>query len=283
MSLWFYEYQTPDLELCTRVRRTLAAEHTGFQELLLLDTQEFGRALVLDGAVQTTVRDEYIYHEMLAHVPLFTHPRPRQVLVVGGGDGGTVREALKHPGVEQVRLVEIDRRVVEVAREHLPEISCGLDDPRVEIIYGNGVDYLQEHPDQFDVILVDSPDPVGPARALFTPDFYGLVRRSLREDGLFAAQTESPFFNQDLIPGVYRSIAALFPVARLYLAFVPTYPGGIWSFTLGSREHDPLSVLMDQAPVATRYYTAALHRAAFVLPRYVEELLEQEGEDPDAS
>lgn len=273
MALWFYEFQTPNLEFCTRIKRTIHTENTDFQELLVVDTHEFGRTLVLDGAIQTTVRDEFIYHEMLAHVPLFTHPNPKNVLVIGGGDGGTVREILKHPQVEKVRLVEIDCRVVEVAKEYLPEISGGLDDPRVEVLYEDGIKFLQNPPELFDIILVDSSDPVGPAVGLFTREFYQSIYDALKPDGLFVAQTESPFFNHDIIPDIFQSIAATFSITRMYLAFVPTYPGGIWSFTMGSKQYDPLSVLEQETTIPTRYYTSRLHRAAFVLPRYVEEML----------
>ena len=273
-NLWFYENQTPNLEFCTRVKETLYTEKTPFQELAILNTHEFGRTLVLDGAIQTTIRDEFIYHEMITHVPLFTHPEPKEVLVIGGGDGGTIREVLKHKEVEKARLVEIDRRVVELSRQYLPEISCGLDDPRVEILYEDGIKHLKEARDKYDVILVDSPDPVGPAVGLFTREFYQSVYDALKEDGLFVAQTESPFFNQDIIPGIFKNIKSIFPITRMYLAFVPTYPGGIWSFTLGSKDYDPLSTLTQKTPIPTRYYTSRLHRAAFVLPRYVEELLE---------
>ena len=274
MNLWFHEPQTPDLGFHTRVKKTLHKETTQYQDLMVIDTNQFGRTLVLGEAVQTTIKDEFIYHEMLAHVPLFTHPKPKKVLIIGGGDGGTVREALKHPSIEKIVLVEIDRRVVEVAKEFLPEISCGLDDPKVELVYEDGIAYLQENKEEFDVILVDSPDPVGPAVGLFAEEFYKSIYDSLHPEGLFTAQTESPFFNKDLIRRVYRSIKGIFPIAMLYLAVIPTYPGGLWSFTMGSKDHDPMSLLSQQTNISTKYYTKRLHRSSFILPRFVEELLD---------
>jgi spermidine synthase len=275
MTLWFYEKQTPHLEFCTHVKKTLYTETTEFQDLKVLDTHEFGRTLVLDGAIQTTIRDEFIYHEMITHVPLFTHPNPEKVLVIGGGDGGTVREVLKHSQVKKVHLVEIDRRVVEVAKEYLPEISCAVDDPRVDIFFEDGIQYIQKSSEKYDVVLVDSPDPVGPAVGLFSHNFYRSIYDILTADGLFVAQTESPFFNQELIRSVYHTIDSIFPVAMLYLISIPTYPGGAWTFTMGSKEHHPLSFSKQMTTIPTRYYTARLHRAAFVLPRFLEDLIAQ--------
>jgi spermidine synthase len=275
VSLWFYENQTPHLEFCTRVKKTLHTETTQFQELKVLDTYEFGRVLVLDGAIQTSVQDEFIYHEMLTHVPLYTHPNPQRVLVIGGGDGGTIREVLKHDEVKEAHLVEIDRRVVETAQEYLPEISGQLAARPVEIFFEDGLKFIQKCREEYDVILVDSPDQVGPAVELFSGEFYRDIHKALKPDGLFVAQTESPFFNQDLIHRVFNDVKDIFPVARLYLTSIPTYPGGAWTFTLGSKEHHPLSFSKQDTAIATRYYTPRLHRAAFVLPRFLEEILEK--------
>lgn len=278
MNLWIYEAHGPNLRLYYRVNKLLAQKRTAYQELVVVDTAEFGRSLILDGAFQTTVKDEFIYHEMIAHVPLFTHPRPEKVLVVGGGDGGTVRETLKHPTVKEVHLAEIDAEVVAAAREFLPEISCGLADERVHIHYTDGIKYVAEHSDTFDVIIIDSSDPVGPAVGLFTPEFYASIARALKPDGLFVAQTESPWLNRDVVPQIYAGVRASFPITRMYLAYVPTYPGGIWSFTLGSKKYDPLAVDPASIPdLGFRYYTPELHRAAFALPRFAAQLLEGGG------
>ncbi|HHV63238.1 MAG TPA: polyamine aminopropyltransferase [Firmicutes bacterium] len=277
MELWFTENQTNDLKLSCRITRTLHREKTEFQDLAVVDTVEYGRMLVLDGAIQTTVKDEFVYHEMIAHVPMLAHPAPEKVLVIGGGDGGTVREILKHPGVREVTLVEIDRRVIEVSRDLLPETSCGLGDPRVNIRIEDGIKYVKETRRAYDVIIVDSSDPIGPAVGLFSYDFYKAVFEALADDGMFVAQTESPFLNQNLIRQVYADISKAFPVAKLYLAPVPTYPGGLWSFTAGSKVYDPAEPrdVGEKRPedLETRYYTREVHRAAFVLPPFVAELL----------
>ncbi len=273
MELWYTERQTEHLGITCKVERTLLVEKTPFQELAVLETAQFGRMLVLDGMVQTTERDEFVYHEMIAHVAMQTHPDPRRVCVIGGGDGGAVREVLKYPGVERVTLVEIDRRVVEASREYLPTISSGLSDPRVECLFADGIEHVRERKGAYDVILVDSTEPVGPAVGLFSERFYASCYDSLTERGVLVAQTESPFFNEEILRKAARAIGRVFPVSRTYLASVPTYPSGLWSFTLGSKGVDPLEVEPNLEGIPTRYYTERVHRAAFALPRFVEELL----------
>jgi spermidine synthase len=211
---------------------------------------------------------------MISHVPLFTHKNPKKVLVVGGGDGGVIREIIKHPSVEKAVLVEIDRRVVEVSKEYLPQISCALEDPKVEVFCEDGIKYVQDHKNEFDVIMVDSTDPVGPAVGLFQADFYKSIYAALKDDGIFVAQTESPFFNKDLIRNVFSDIKSIFPITRLYTAFIPTYPSGCWTFTMGSKKYDPLDAdtsKMDS--LDTKYYCADAHKGAFMLPKFVRELV----------
>ncbi len=277
MDLWFTEKQTPSVGITCKVLRTLHREKTPFQDITVLDTEQFGRMLVLDGMVQTTLYDEYAYHEMLAHVPLNTHPRPCRVLIVGGGDGGTAREVLRHPQVEKVTLVEIDRRVVEISRRFLPELACSFDHPKMEVFFEDGVEYVKKKEGVYDVILVDSPEPIGQAARLFSTEFYEGIFRALRPDGLFAAQTESPFFNRDLISSVFQKVSRLFPITKLYLTVVPTYPSGLWSFTIGSKKFDPEAVDPKEIPsFPLRYYNSDVHFASFKLPDFVKELLCQE-------
>lgn len=273
MSIWFTEKQTPNVGITCKVNATLHVEQTPFQHLSILETEQFGRMLVLDGMVMTTSGDEFVYHEMIAHVPLFAHPNPQQVLIIGGGDGGTLREVAKHPAVQRIVMVEIDARVVETSRQFLPELSSALDDARAEIRYEDGIVYAAQHPDQFDVILVDSTEPIGPAAGLFSRDFYQSVFAALKPDGLFCAQTESPFFNRDLIRRSYRDIADIFPIARLYLGSIPTYPSGLWSFTIGSKQLDPVKPQRLPESQGFRYYTPELHQACFTLPKFVSDLL----------
>jgi spermidine synthase len=278
MNSWFTELQMPDLALSCRIKKMLHYEKTPFQELTVYDTVQFGRMLVLDDVIQTTVKDEFVYHEMIVHVGLNTHSHPRRVLVIGGGDGGTVREILRCPKVEKVTLVEIDGKVIEAARQFLPEISCGLNDPRVEIVVDDGIKHVQNCSGIYDMIVIDSTDPVGPAEGLFSASFYRDVFKALTGDGLFVAQTESPFFNEDLIKRVFKDISGIFPLTRLYHACVPTYPGGLWTFTMGSKKYDPLQVEVEKLPdLGTRYYSPAIHESCFILPPFVADLLDLKG------
>ncbi|MEW6541854.1 MAG: polyamine aminopropyltransferase [Bacillota bacterium] len=270
MHLWFTEKQNDNFAIGYRVKETLHTETTPFQHLAVLDTVPFGRTLVLDGIVQTSVVDEYVYHEMITHVPLNTHPDPRRVLIVGGGDGGTLREVAKHPAVEKATLVEIDERVIAAAKKYLPELACGFDSPKAEVVIGDGIKYVAEHKNTFDLVIVDSTDPIGPAVGLFSPEFYRSIHDALRDEGLFVAQTESPYFNTDLILRIYRDIAGIFPLARTYWACIPTYPGAMWSFTIGSKKHDPALVAPEKIrEYGTRYYTPEIHRAGFAMPRFL--------------
>ncbi|MEW6047813.1 MAG: polyamine aminopropyltransferase [Bacillota bacterium] len=284
MELWFTEKQLPALGITCRVTRALEVRKTEYQQLAVLETEPWGRMLVLDGMIQLTQADEFIYHEMLAHVPLAAHGRVRRVLVVGGGDGGTVREVLRHPGVEEVVLAEIDAEVVEVCRRFFPETASCLDDPRVRLSIGDGIAHVAEHPATYDAILVDSTEPVGRAVGLFSREFYASCRSALRPGGILAAQTESPFYNKELITRCSEAMRDVFGRAWLYLAPVPTYPSGLWSFTVASLGPDPSRPAADDgwAVPGLRYYSRAVHRAAFVLPPFVEALVAP-GTDAPAS
>jgi len=274
MELWYTEKQTENLGYSCKITKTLHTEKTDFQDLDMIETTQWGTMLVLDGMVMTTDKDEFVYHEMISHVALNTHPAPKKVMVIGGGDGGAIREIIKHPSVEKATLVEIDRRVVELSKEYLPAISCALDHPKVEVLYEDGIKHIKERKNYYDVILVDSTEPIGPAVGLFTVDFYQAVFDALKEDGIMVAQSESPFVNADLISDMHKRISGIFPVTRLYLASIPTYPSGLWSFTLGSKKHDPIN-FDDSTKLTyeTKYYTPKLHKAAFQLPKFVEDLL----------
>lgn len=274
MDLWYTEFQTPNVGITCKTKKTYHTEKTEFQDLALIETEQFGRMLVLDGTVQTTIEDEFVYHEMISHVPLFTHKNPKKVLVIGGGDGGAIREIIKHPSVEKAVLCEIDGRVIEVSKEYLPEISCALSDKRVEVLVADGIKYVQDNKGQFDVIMVDSTDPVGPAVGLFAVDFYKAIYEALKEDGIFVAQTESPFFHKELIKSVYKDISSIFPITKLYTCAIPTYPSGFWSFTMGSKKYDPLETDISKIPeLDTKYYCPELHKAVFALPKFAADLV----------
>jgi len=273
MDLWFTEKQTAGVGLTCKVRRTLHSETTPFQTLDVIETEEFGRMLVLDGMVQTTERDEFVYHEMIAHIAMQTHPNPERVAVIGGGDGGAVREVLKYRSVKEVRLIEIDERVVEASRSYFPTLSQGLGDPRVTCLYVDGIEHVKNNPQTYDVILIDSTEPVGPAIGLFEQPFYNSVFNSLTEHGVMVAQTESPFFNGDILKKAFSAVRATFPISRLYLASIPTYPSGLWSFTIGSKSVDPLKAQVSLAGIETRYFTEGIHKSAFELPKFVQALV----------
>ena len=271
---WFIEKHTPHAGLSLAIRERLLDEQTPFQRIEVLDTHEFGRMMLLDGCVMFTDRDEFVYHEMIVHVPMLTHPAPKDVLIIGGGDGGSVREALKHPGVESVQLVEIDEGVINASRKYFPALVTGLDDPRVSIQCMDGFQFLDDHQDAFDVILVDSIDPVGEAAKLFTTSFYAKVKASLRAGGCAAFQSESPFYSTSVLAEMQQRLGEGFKVVRPYTAFIPTYPSGLWSFTFTSDSMDPLQRFPERMPPhldGLRYLNAGVFRAAFALPNYIRE------------
>lgn len=275
MSIWFTEKQTEHFGITARITKTYVSEKTDFQQLDMVETAEFGNMLLLDGMVMTTEKDEFVYHEMVAHVPLHTHPNPENVLVVGGGDGGVIREILKHPEVKKATLVEIDGKVIEYSKQYLPTIAGALDDPRVDVQVADGFMHIAKSENEYDVIMVDSTEPVGPAVNLFTKGFYEGISKALKDDGVFVAQTDNPWFQKSLIKNVYKDVSETFPVTRLYTANIPTYPSGLWSFTIGSKKHDPIDVKESRFhDLDTKYYTPAIHKAAFALPKFVQELIE---------
>lgn len=276
MKLWLTEKQTENLSMSCRVRETLFVGQSDYQKVVVADSFEFGRMLVLDDVFQTSIFDEFVYHEMIAHVPLFTHPAPKKVLVIGGGDGGAVREVVRHAAVESVEMVEIDGMVVEASKKYLPEISCTMREghPKLNLMIGDGIAHMNAVENHYDVILVDCSDPIGPGEGLFSREFYQDVYKALKPEGLFVQQTESPFYHQPLIRRIYRDISDLFPIAKMYLANIPLYPGGVHSFTMGSKQVDPVSCALPvQMPFETRYYNLALHRSCFSLPNFASDLL----------
>jgi len=276
MELWFTEYQTPNLAMKTRVDETLYMGRSEYQDVAVVDSLQFGRMLVLDGVFQTCLFDEFVYHEMITHVPLLTHPDPRRILVIGGGDGGTVREAVKHPTVEKVEMVEIDGLVVDVCKAYLPEISEALicEHPKLDLKIDDGIKHVKEAENQYDVIIVDCSDPIGPGEGLFTHAFYRDVHRALKADGLFVQQTESPWLHQDLIRRLTKDVRSLFPICRMYTAHIPLYPSGMHCFTMGSKCHDPLKQELSRTyDFHTRYFNPDIFKSAFALPNFVREML----------
>lgn len=274
MELWYTEKQTKDFGITAKISETLYTEQTEFQQLDVIQTNQFGRMLVLDGCVMTTDVDEFVYHEMITHVALHTHPNPKKVLVVGGGDGGAIREIVKHESVEKAVLAEIDGAVIEQSKIFFPEIAKELTgNPRVDVQVIDGIKHIHDHKGEYDVIMVDSTDPVGPAVGLFEKGFYQGIFDALKPDGIMVAQTESPWFNKDLIKRVYKDLSSIFPITRLYTVSIPTYPSGLWSFTIASKQHDPLKVDASKIKdLDTKYYSADIHHSVFKLPKFVADL-----------
>lgn len=271
-ALWQVEDERDNLRISYRVKDILYAEQSPFQHVMVLDTHDFGPTLVLDGIVQTTSLDGYIYNEMIAHVPLAMHPNPQDVLIIGGGDCGVAREVVKYDSVRRVDMVEIDELVVKASKQYIPEVSGNLSDPRVNYVYDDGVKFAKTAVNEYDVIIVDSSDPVGPAVALFELDFYRDLHKALKEDGLMVCQSQSPIFHADVMKNSYDRIGSLFPHRKLYTAVVPTYPGGLWSFTLGSKR--PLPDLDKiQFDKETKYCNADVIRGCFALPTFLQEIL----------
>jgi spermidine synthase len=276
---WFEEQQTPNRILRLRWEEVLYHRRSAYQDIAIYRTVECGRLLALDDVIMLTEADEFAYHEMLVHPALLACPSPRRVLVVGGGDGGAAREVLRHPGVEEVVVAELDPEVVAACRAHLPSTACSFADPRVRVEPGDGAAFVAREPaGRYDAVLVDAPDPVGHAERLFAASFYRDCRRVLAPGGVLAVQSDSPYLAAHVTQGVVRHLGALFPRVRVCWAVVPTYAGNLWTFTLASDgPRDPAAPPDDPARVAAlaacRYWSPRLHAAAFRLPAFVEERL----------
>lgn len=279
MNFWFSEAQTPNVKLSIRIDRQLYSGKSEFQRIDVFESPEFGRFLTLDGYMMLTEKDEFIYHEMITHIPLAVHPHVKKVLVIGAGDGGVVRELARYPEIEAIDMVEIDPLVVEVCKKYLPQTACCLDDPRLNIHYEDGLKFIRFCEDEYDLIIVDSTDPFGPGEGLFTREFYGNCFKALKEDGIMVNQHESPFYTEDAnaCQRAHKNIASSFPIHKVYQAHIPTYPSGHWLFGFASKSgRDPRAFdgeAWDALGIKTRYYNTELHKGSFALPNYVKEML----------
>jgi spermidine synthase len=276
--LWFTEAHTPNVNFSIRVSRHIYSEKTEFQQIDVFDSPEFGRFFSLDSVLMVTEKDEFIYHEMITHVPMAAAPDTRHVLVVGGGDGGTVRELTRYPTIERIDMVDIDRRVVEVCKEFLPFTSCKLDDPRVRLCFEDGVKFVASKENEYDLIIVDSTDPISVGEGLFTGEFYKSCHRALKENGILVNQHESPYYEitAKAMRRAHQRIKELFAIesCRVYQAFIPTYQSGHWLFGFADKTGKTDALVFDDIKwnklgLETRYYNTELHRASFVLPNYV--------------
>ena len=281
MEMWFSEFHTPDVKHSIRVNRQLYSKQSDYQRIDIFETPEFGRVLVLDGNVMLTERDEFIYDEMITHVPMAVHPNVRDVLVIGAGDGGVIRELTQYQDLEHIDMVEIDELVVEVCKKYLPKTACRLDDPRLTIHYEDGLKFVRSKENAYDLIIVDSTDPFGPGEGLFTREFYGNCYNALRADGIMVNQQGSPFYTEDAtaMQRSHKRIVSTFPISRVYQAHIPTYAAGYWLFGFASKKYHPIDDLDTEAwkklNLHTRYYTPKLHVGAFWLPAFLEEMLQE--------
>ncbi len=264
-----------------RIDEIIYKEKTAHQELILFKNAQFGVVLALDGAIQVTEKDEFVYHEMMVHTPLFSHGNVEKVLVVGGGDGGIIREIFRHDQVKKVVLVEIDAEVVKFSKKYLPFLSQGaFDDPRLQVVIEDGCEYVKKSKEKFDLIFCDSPDPIGPAEALFTQEFYENCRQLLNEKGLFINQCGVPFMQPEEMSSVNRHLKSTFRHVQFFLAPIPTYAGGMMAFGMACQDWKKptlkeLKKRYQPFKKELRYYTPAIHRAAFVLPKFISDLIKE--------
>lgn len=279
MELWFTEKQTKNVTFSIKVDREVFSKQSEFQRIDIFDSPEFGRFLTLDGYMMLTEKDEFIYHEMITHVPMCVKPDVKDVLVVGGGDGGTVRELVRYDGIEHIDLVEIDEDVVKACEKYLPQTAGKLCDARIAMYFEDGLKFVRHAQDAYDLIIVDSTDPFGLGEVLFTKEFYGNCYKALREDGIMVNQHESPFYPEDgyAMQRAHAAIVLSFPICRVYQAHIPTYPSGHWLFGFAAKKRHPVAEVAfdawEKLEITTRYYNTKLHQGAFALPTYVEEML----------
>ena len=279
MELWFTERHTNGVNFSIKVDRQLFSGQSEFQRIDIFDSKEFGRFLALDGYMMLTEKDEFIYHEMIVHVPMAVHPNVKKVLVIGAGDGGVIRELCRYETIETIDMVEIDELVVEVSKKYLPTTACCFDDPRLNIFYQDGLRFVRTKENEYDLIIVDSTDPFGPGEGLFTKEFYGNCLKALNETGIMVNQHESPFYQTDAIAmqRAHKRIVESFPISRVYQAHIPTYPSGHWLFGFASKKYHPIKDFQktkwNARGMKTKYYNTGIHVGSFALPNYVEELL----------
>lgn len=279
MELWYYEQHTDNVRFGIKMNRQLLSCDSDFQRIDIYDSYEFGRILILDGFLMVTEKDEFIYHEMITHVPMAVNPAIENILLIGAGDGGAVRELCRYANIKNIDMVEIDKAVVDACKEYLPSISCSLSDKRVNIFYEDGLKFVRRKKDIYDLIIVDSTDPFGPGEGLFTKEFYGNCYNALKNNGILVNQHESPYYANDAraMQKAHKQIKSTFPISKIYQAHIPTYPSGHWMFGFASKTFDPITNLKEDMwnslNINTKYYNTDLHKGSFAIPNYVKELL----------
>lgn len=279
MDLWFNERNTDNCKFSIKIKEPLYSERTPFQKIDFFDSYDFGTFFTLDGMMMVNEKDEFIYHDMIVHVPMAVNPDIKKVLVIGGGDGGTIRELAKYDGIELIHHVEIDERVVELCKEYLPLTASKLDDKRVSAFYEDGVNFVKDKENFYDLILVDSTDPIGPGEGLFTTSFYKDCYKALNENGILINQHESPYFDEykrEMLKA-HSKLKNIFDICKVYQFHMPTYSSGHWLFGFASKSLDPIKdhkrEEWEALKLETKYYNSDIHQGSFMLPTYVNELL----------
>lgn len=279
MDLWFTEKHTEEALFSIKIDRHLESLQSEFQRIDVFESKEFGRILTLDGFLMVTEKDEFIYHDMITHVPMAVNPNIKKVLVIGAGDGGTIRELLRYDTIEHIDMVEIDEEVVRVCKKYLPLTASKLEDKKVQIHYEDGLKFVRKKEGEYDLILVDSTDPFGPGEGLFTKEFYGNCYRALNDEGILVNQHESMYYTSYAasMERAHKRIKESFPIARIYQAHIPTYPSGHWLFGFASKKYDPIKDLdedkWNKLGLVTKYYNTELHKGSFAIPNYIKEQL----------
>lgn len=275
MDLWFTENHTPNVRFSIKIKEQLAHVKSEYQEIDIFDSYEFGKILVLDGYLMLTESDEYVYHEMITHVPMAVNPRIKNILVIGGGDGGTVNQLVKYDSIEKIDMVEIDKLVVDLCREFIPSTAANLSDKRVNLYFEDGLKFVRQTANKYDLIIVDSTDPFGPGEGLFTKEFYGNCKKALSDNGILVNQHESTFYPeyQSAMKRAHFMIKSLFKNSLCYQANIPTYPSGNWLFGFASDIFDPRDIKSEPLNIKTKYYSTTLHHGAFELPNNIRDIL----------
>lgn len=282
MEQWFREKWTDSIEFGIKVKEHFFTKQTPFQKLDFYDSYELGKFFTLDDIMMANEKDEFIYHEMMIHTPLAVHKAIKRVLVIGGGDGGSVRELVKYQSIESIDMVEIDEEVVLACEKYLPLTASKLREPRVHLYFEDGLAFVKTTKNKYDLIVVDSTDPIGPGEGLFSMEFYENCYRILNDDGILMNQHESPYFDNTKreMQRAHHKIKSFFPIALVYQAFIPTYPSGHWLFGFASKKYHPLENInlnsLKQFQIQTKYYNHEIHKASFVLPNYVQESLSEQ-------
>lgn len=276
MDLWFTELYENSSGYTIKIKETLYSGQSKYQKLDILQTEQMGKMMVLDGLIMLTEKNEFSYHELISHIPLIAHPKPERVLIIGGGDGGTAREVLKHKCVKDCVMVEIDELVVEKSREFFPEVASEFDNPRLNLKIEDGFKFIEDNKDSFDVVIIDSTDPIGPAEPLFGESFYKNVYQCLKTDGIVAAQSESPYLYENIIKNMYKNIKKSFPIVKMYTGFVPFYPTGMWSFAFASKKY----TYQDKARIEDidslgdlKYFNRKIYYSAFDIPNFAKDIV----------